>query len=120
MRTVTSAWAVNPQKPEGGRGDSCTSMVDSGRELHLDLGDRDVEPGLQRLGGSPRPVVRGRQYHTDQGPPLYVKNRMTDAKATGRAMFSAGSRDLKSPISLSLLQITVKYSLQLNPPKNNP
>ena len=106
MRTVTSAWAVNPQKPEGGRGDRCTSMVDSGRELHLDPGGRGFEPGLQRLGGSPRPVVRGRKYHTDQGPPLYVKNHMTDAKATGRAMFSAGSRDLKSPISLSLLQMT--------------
>ena len=103
-----------------GDGDRCTSMVDSGGELHLDLGDGDFEPGLQRLGGRPRPVVRGRQDHTDPGPPLYVKNHMTDATATGRAMFSARSRDLKSPMSISLLQITVKYSLQSNPPKNNP
>ena len=120
MRTVTSAWAVNPQKPEAGCGDRCTSMVDSGRELHLDLGDGDFEPGLQRLGGRSRPVVRGRQDHTDPGPPVYVKNHMIDATATGRAMFSARSRDLKSPMSTSVLQITVKYSLQSNPPKTDP
>ena len=93
--------------------------VDSGRELRLDWGGQDPESGLQRLGGSPVPVVRGRQYHTDQGSPPCVKNLMTDTKVTGRAMFSAGSRDLRSPVSISLLQITVKYSLQSSPPKNN-
>ena len=50
-RTVTSAWAVNPQKPKGGRGDRCTSVVDSGRELHQDRG----------VGVWAQPAVTGRE-----------------------------------------------------------
>lgn len=85
------------------------------------------EPRLQRPEGVPclwwgaedaRPSSSG-WYHTDHESPSKVKTTLTDTNATGRATGSAGIPESPpykqnwSPVSMALLQITVKFHFNL-------
>lgn len=103
---------------------------DNGGSWIWTWGIRDnPEPRLQNLEGVPcqwwgaedASPSCGQWYHADHEFPSKVKTTLTDTNVTGWATLTAGIPEPPpykqnwSPVSVALLQITVKFSLQSNP-----
>lgn len=118
-----------------GSGRDCTSVQwqqegagsrPGGSETTLSLGYRDWEGALCPWwgAGDARPSISGHCHKDQMFPSVYVKHYDWH-QCHSQDHFLC--RDLRTlpykqswrPVSISLLKITVKYSLQSNPPINN-